>query len=117
MGLKMKMKRGELVGFQGCLGYDYDKETKELFNNEEAEVVRFIFESIVEKIILSDINDKGQKPPKQLTFVLKTGSKSTISIGKEDDSDNVKGFLKKGKELYYYVSPDTRSSCALVDLQ
>lgn len=23
-GLKMKMKRGELVGFQGCLGYDYD---------------------------------------------------------------------------------------------
>ena len=20
----MKMKRGELVGFQGCLGYDYD---------------------------------------------------------------------------------------------
>ena len=27
-GLKMKMKRGELVGFQGCLGYDYDIETK-----------------------------------------------------------------------------------------
>lgn len=22
-GLKMKMQRGELVGFQGCLGYDY----------------------------------------------------------------------------------------------
>ncbi len=29
-GLKMKMQRGELVGFQGCLGYDYDKATKTL---------------------------------------------------------------------------------------
>ena len=29
-GLKMKMKRGELVGFQGCLGYDYHKETKKI---------------------------------------------------------------------------------------
>lgn len=27
MGLQMKMKRGELIGFSGCLGYDYDKET------------------------------------------------------------------------------------------
>ena len=24
MGLKMKMKRGELIGFHGCLGYDYN---------------------------------------------------------------------------------------------
>jgi hypothetical protein len=23
MGLQMKMKRGELVGFNGCFGYDY----------------------------------------------------------------------------------------------
>ena len=34
-GLKMKMKRGELVGFQGCLGYDYDIETKSISINEE----------------------------------------------------------------------------------
>lgn len=27
-GLKMKMQRGELVGFQGCLGYDYNPEDK-----------------------------------------------------------------------------------------
>lgn len=45
MGLKMKMKRGELVGFQGCLGYDYDKETKSIFiNEEEAVIVRYIFD-------------------------------------------------------------------------
>lgn len=37
------MKRGELVGFQGCLGYDYDVETKSISINEEgAVVVRYI---------------------------------------------------------------------------
>ena len=41
-GLKMKMKRGELVGFQGCLGYDYDVATKSLSINEAgAKTVRY----------------------------------------------------------------------------
>ena len=45
MGLKMKMKRGELIGFNGCFGYDYDKETKSISVNEkEAETVRMIFD-------------------------------------------------------------------------
>ncbi|WP_273327735.1 recombinase family protein [Vallitalea guaymasensis] len=44
MGLKMKMKRGELVGFHGCLGYNYDPKTKTLtVNEEEAKVVKYIF--------------------------------------------------------------------------
>lgn len=43
-GLKMKMERGELVGFQGCLGYDYDPQTKSIaVNEEEAEIIRYIF--------------------------------------------------------------------------
>lgn len=43
-GLKMKMQRGELVGFQGCLGYDYHPETKTItINEEEAEIVKYIF--------------------------------------------------------------------------
>ena len=47
-GLKMKMKRGELVGFQGCMGYDYDVATKSISINEEgAKVVRYIFERYV----------------------------------------------------------------------
>lgn len=49
MGLKMKMKRGELIGFQGCLGYDYDPVEKTLsVNKEEAEVVKFIFQRYIE---------------------------------------------------------------------
>lgn len=34
-GLKMKMQRGEFVGFQSCLGYDYDLITKQISVNQE----------------------------------------------------------------------------------
>ncbi len=65
-GLKMKMKRGELVGFQGCLGYDYDKESKLLhINKEEAKIVEFIFERYVDgagaTIIEKELNKRGLK--------------------------------------------------------
>lgn len=30
-GLKMKMEKGELIGFQSCLGYDYDHTKKYLY--------------------------------------------------------------------------------------
>lgn len=43
MGIKMKMKRGEMMGFNGCLGYDYHPEEITV-NEEEAKVVRWIFE-------------------------------------------------------------------------
>lgn len=66
-----------------------------------------VFESIVEKIILGGIDEKVQKDPHQLTFVFKTGPKSTITMVKDDDSDNGKGLIKKGKELYSHLSPDT----------
>lgn len=34
-GLKMKMEKGELIGFQGCLSYDYDPTTKSISIKEE----------------------------------------------------------------------------------
>lgn len=41
----MKMKRGELVGFNGCFGYDYHQDTKTITVNEtEAETVRLIYD-------------------------------------------------------------------------
>ena len=49
LGLSMKMQRGEMVGFNGCLGYDYHKEDKTITVNEkEAEAVRYIFNRYVE---------------------------------------------------------------------
>ena len=48
-GLKMKMSRGELTGNPECLGYDYDREKRVLYINEdEAIVVRYIFNRYIE---------------------------------------------------------------------
>lgn len=70
-GLKMKMKRGELVGFQGCLGYDYNKEDKTITVNEkEAEIVRYIFNRYIEGAGGSVIGQELEK----LGYVTKYGS-------------------------------------------
>jgi site-specific DNA recombinase len=54
-GLKMKKQRGELVGFQGCLGYDYHPEDKSIsINEKEAEIVRYIFQRYVGKTFTLD---------------------------------------------------------------
>ena len=63
-GLKMKMKRGELVGFQKCLGYDYDKDTKTIsVNPQEAVTVRYIFDRYIGgaggTIIARELNEQG----------------------------------------------------------
>lgn len=68
-GLKMKMKRGELMGFVSCLGYDYDKETKAMsINHEEAKIVKYIFERYSAgagaTIISRELNEKGIKTNK-----------------------------------------------------
>ncbi len=48
-GLAMKMSRGEIVGFTGALGYDYDPETKTMaVNEEEAKIVQYIFKRYIE---------------------------------------------------------------------
>ena len=47
-GIAMKMSRGEMVGFARALGYNYDTETKTIsINEEEAKIVRFIFDEYV----------------------------------------------------------------------
>lgn len=69
LGLKMKMKRGELIGFSGCLGYDYDPVTKTLtINEEEAEIVRYIFKRYIEGagcyVIAKELTRLGAKTKK-----------------------------------------------------
>ncbi len=63
-GLKMRMKRGELIGFNNCLGYDYDKvEHKLIINEEGARIVRYIFERYVtgvgSRTIARELNEQG----------------------------------------------------------
>jgi DNA invertase Pin-like site-specific DNA recombinase len=65
-GLKMKMKRGKLVGFQSCLGYDYDPIDKTIsINEEEAKIVRYIFDRYIEGmgayVIAKELTSLGYK--------------------------------------------------------
>ena len=69
LGLKMKKDRGELIGYNGCYGYNYNIETKEItINEDEANIVRYMFERYVEGIgsstIAKELTDKGIKTPK-----------------------------------------------------
>ena len=69
LGLKMKKDRGELIGYNGCYGYNYNIETKEITINEyEASIVRYMFERYVEGIgsstIAKELTAKGIKTPK-----------------------------------------------------
>ena len=44
-GINTMTEHGEMMGFNGCLGYDYHPEDKSItVNEEEAETVRLIFE-------------------------------------------------------------------------
>ena len=66
LGLSMKMKRGEMVGFNGCLGYDYQKKDKTItVNAKEAEIVQYIFNRYVEgaggKVIARELKNLGYK--------------------------------------------------------
>src|SRR5574344_1435351 len=65
-GLSMMMSKGELVGFNSCLGYDYDEKTKKItVNPKEAEIVRYIFDRYVEGIgttvLARELEERGWK--------------------------------------------------------
>lgn len=68
---------------------------------------RYVFESIVEKVIVGEIDEDGKVDPYKLTFVYKTGFKDGLN-GEEFKSPrkNVKKKTigKDSAELYSYVS-------------
>lgn len=69
MGYRAKMKRGEPCGLIACYGFNWNKITKEMtINEEEAKVVRLIFDYYVSGIgttrICRELESKGIKSPK-----------------------------------------------------
>lgn len=95
-GLKMKMQRGELVGFQGCLGYDYHSDTKTItVNEEEAEIVRYIFNRYIEGAGVSVISRELENLGYKTKYGSSTWAQSTvIGIIK---NEKYKGDLLLGK--------------------
>ena len=104
-GLKMKMQRGELVGFHGCLGYDYDKESKTIsINEDEAEIVRYIFKRYLEgaggSVIAGELENLGYKSPRGSS---KWSATTVLGIIK---NEKYKGDLLMGKT--FTVDPITK---------
>ena len=87
LGLQMKLKRGELIGYNGCLGYVYDKESKQIsVNYEEAEIVRYIFERYCQGVGCTTI-------AKELTRM----KYSTPTGKKKWHESTIRGILKNEK--------------------
>lgn len=119
MGLKMKMKRGELVGFHGCLGYDYDPVSKTLsINEKEANIVKYIFDRYVDgvgsSVIAKELRSLGHKTKKgnvnwtdgSVRRILKNEKyKGDLLLGKTFTVDPIthRRLENMGEEEKYYI--------------
>lgn len=119
MGLKMKMKRGELIGFNGCLGYDYHPEDKTLtVNEEEAEIIRFIFDMYLQgygtTTIANRLTEMGKKNKKGevswhthgvMGIIKNEKYKGDILLGKTFTTDPIskRRLANMGEEEQYYI--------------
>ena len=119
LGLKMKMKRGELIGFNGCLGYDYHPEDKTLtVNEEEAEIVRFIFDMYLQgygtTTIAKRLTDMGKRNKKGevswhthgvMGIIKNEKYKGDILLGKTFTTDPIskRRLANMGEEEQYYI--------------
>lgn len=119
MGLKMKMKRGELIGFNGCLGYDYHPEDKTLtINEEEAEIVRFIYDMYLQgygtTTIANRLTEMGKKNKKGevswhthgvMGIIKNEKYKGDILLGKTFTTDPIskRRLANMGEEEQYYI--------------
>lgn len=96
LGIKMKMKRGEMMGFNGCLGYDCHPEDESItVNPEEAEVVREIFGMYLSgygaQTIEKELTRLGRKNKKGEVKWTDSGIRSIIN------NEKYKGDLLLGK--------------------
>ena len=115
----MKQQRGELIGYNGCLGYTYDKENKSIsINQEEAEIVKYIFnryaQGVGSSIIARELTNMKYLTPKGLTRwsdstvrrILKNEKyKGDVLQGKTYTTDPIthKRVINMGEENQYYI--------------
>lgn len=104
-GLKMKMQIGEVVGFHGCLSYDYDRESKTIsINEDEAEIVRYIFKIYLEgaggSVICRELENLGYKSSRES---IKWSATTVLGIIK---NEKYNGDLLMGKT--FTLAPNTK---------
>lgn len=118
LGLRMKKERGELIGFNNCLGYKYNSETNTMIiNEEEAEIIRCIFEKYMEGYgagrIANELLKLGYKAPKgdkwhesTIRNILKNEKyKGDVLQGKTFTIDPIshKRLVNMGEEDKFYI--------------
>ena len=119
IGLQMKMKRGEMVGFNGCFGYDYNPETKTLsVNEDEAQTVRMIYDmylqgygttTIAKRLIELGIKNKKGEVSWHIHGVMgiikNEKYKGDILLGKTFTTDPIskRRLANFGEENQYYI--------------
>lgn len=87
---------------------------KALSKNEVLqEFDRGIFESIIEKVIVGDYDEDGNKDPYKITFIYKTGFKNEIGNAKER-FDKSKSVGDKAKELCSHIVDEVKDVCSCV---
>ena len=120
LGLKMRKEKGELVGFNNCLGYEYDRDTKTmLIKEDEAEIVRYIFDRYCSgigcKTIARELTAQKHKTPKGLDVwaestvmgIIKNEKyKGDVLMGKTFTTDPItkKRVTNRGEEDKYYIT-------------
>lgn len=118
LGIKMKRERGELVGFNRCLGYSWNTETKKLdIIEEEADIVRYIFERYIQgvgsTVIARELNNAGYKSlngklfrESSIRIILRNEKyKGDVLMGKTFTIDAIshKRVKNYGEEDMYYI--------------
>lgn len=120
LGIRMKMNRGELVGFTRCYGYEFDNDLNNFIIIEsEAEIVRNIFEQYIAghgaNWIAEMLTKQGIKSPKgkdkwndsTVRGILRNEKyKGDVLQGKTYTSDPIshKRFKNMGEADKYYIS-------------
>ena len=119
IGLQMKMKRGEMVGFNGCFGYDYNPETKTLsVNEDEAQTVRMIYDMYLQGYgtttiakLLIELGIKNKKGEVSwnthgvMGIIKNEKYKGDILLGKTFTTDPIskRRLANFGEENQYYI--------------
>lgn len=120
LGLRMKMNRGELIGFTKCYGYRYDKDLKNfVIEPSEAEVVKNIYEQYIAghgaNWIANMLEKQGIKSPtgkdkwrdSTIRGILRNEKyKGDVLQGKTYTADPIshKRYVNRGEVDKYYIS-------------
>lgn len=95
LGLKMKKDRGELIGYNGCYGYNYNLETKEIIITYLAIINKSNIETMPKNISFYDINIENENSKIQ---------KVTLSNDNKKIEYKIETIIKRERENIDYIN-------------